>query len=167
MDTRVELDPAPYEPPPCTAGAPISWQHYPAGDPAGDQAGYADPVARTGLVWDRAPDAEAAQMVCWVVPDTPLPGDANTVLAVGRATRSLSGPYPRAAQGELFSYDTPTDDPWRQRPDLATLTIRAATWATRTPDRPHPAAAKPCGCGSQFCYTCRLAAAKPAIPDHA
>lgn len=132
----------PYAPTPLTAGAPIRWWHY-------DKDGAV--VKRTGVVWDRAPSAYGAVVVCWVIPDRPAPGDLYSVLAVGKATRQFNvlgaGTTVSAwvDKGELFSCDVSTNDPFNDRPRLADLMFDAAVWAAdRRSTVPHPTSIKPC-----------------------
>lgn len=67
-------------------GARVRWWHY---LPDGRV------LERAGVVWDGAPAVPGAQVVVWVVPDQPLPGDLYCVLAVGKATGRINphGPH--------------------------------------------------------------------------
>ena len=88
-------NPRTYEP-----GARIEWTQY-----------HADGTRteRAGTVWERAPEVDGAKIVCWVVPDTRLPTDSHSAVAVGKATRDhhfRDLRTPRVAlKRELFSVD--------------------------------------------------------------
>lgn len=131
----------PFTPAPLTAGARITWSHF-------DKDGAV--VERTGVVWDRAPAAYGAVVVCWVIPDRPAPGDLYGVLAVGKATRTFNvlGAATTASayvgKGELFSCDVSTADPFDHHPRLADLMFDAAVWtAAHRTAVPHPSSPRP------------------------
>jgi hypothetical protein len=90
--------------PALTAGARITWTHFTV---TGSR------IERSGTVWDRGPAVDGALVVCWVIPDDPLPGDLYAAVPVGKATRrqpangtcATNGPWAR--KYELFSSDSP------------------------------------------------------------
>jgi hypothetical protein len=85
-----------------SSGSRITWQHF-----------HIDGTmsVRSGVVWDRAPDLDGQDMVCWVVPDEAMPADFYRLIAVGRATRvsvHVHGPFrqgPSVSRRVLFSSD--------------------------------------------------------------